>query len=331
MVRILLQPTPAGRRRRPLGTLVIMMRNSGNLGWSGGIHSAAVQDGVLTGHSSSIAVNCQSTTVGNLAVGMVKATGAESQVRNLACDLVYTTGKRVGSSVGSRKRIPSTAGLEQVNSDAAMRDLEERGLGLAGGSRLGELGASLDYCRTIDKIRKCLDTVKSDRKKSSSLKGTASCSMQKCIAYATKSLQELKERNRSGRTDYSVEERASCLRGELLALEAKNSALQDEIARLKAAVRKEEKKIVKNDQSGSAADLSGVLWPPGVRDAEPLLLAQLYEGFGQLTIIARDLVGYLKTRGGADVIATHTTGSGAPGSDGDRRRLVNPSGGVHDC
>ncbi|KAI4485566.1 hypothetical protein M0802_012730 [Mischocyttarus mexicanus] len=344
------------------------MSNSRNLGWSGGIHSAAVQDGVLTGHSSSITLNCQSTTVGNLAVGMVKNTGAESQVGDLTCDSVYTTGKGVRSSVGSRKRLPRTAGLEQVDSDAAMGDLgecescgsldylsedlvskkkrprkkkirkidsdsEEGGLGLAGGARLGELGASLDYCRIIDKIRKCLVTVESDRKKSSSLKRTVSGSIKRCIADVTKSLQELVERHRSGRTDPSVEERTSCLRCELLALEAKNSVLQDEIAQLKAAARKEEKKMVKNDQSGSAAgpvrgtvaarvgqkcavvnsvDLSRRL--VSVREAEPLSLAQLYEGFGQLTNIVRDLVDCLKTRGRTDVTATYTTGSGALGS-----------------
>ncbi|KAI4474489.1 hypothetical protein M0802_015582 [Mischocyttarus mexicanus] len=76
-VRILLQPTPAGRKRRPMGSLNITMTSDFRYhSWSEGIHSAAVQDGVLTGHSSSTTLDCQSTTVGNLAVGMVKATGA---------------------------------------------------------------------------------------------------------------------------------------------------------------------------------------------------------------------------------------------------------------
>ncbi|KAI4484969.1 hypothetical protein M0802_012903 [Mischocyttarus mexicanus] len=316
--------------------------NRGAVSWSEDIHSAAVQDGVLTGHSSSTTLDCQSTTVGNLAVGMVKATGAESQVGDLACGSVYTTGKGggSGSGVSSRKRLPRIARLEQVDSDGPVVDIsdcesfdyssedlvnrrkrprkkecrkldsdsEERGLRLMEGSRPGDQGTSVDYCRLIDKIRKCLDTVESDRKKSSSLKGS--------------------ERHRSGRTDPSAEERANSLRGELLALEDKNAALQQEIARLKAAARKnEEKKQVKNDQMGSStchdrgavteqtgnkcAIVSSVDLPKRlvrVREAEPLSIAQLNEGFRQLTNIVSDLVGCLKTRGEAGV--TSSTGSG---------------------
>ncbi|KAI4475012.1 hypothetical protein M0802_015335 [Mischocyttarus mexicanus] len=154
--------------------------------------------------------------------------------------------------------------------------------------------------------------------------------MKRCLADASKSLQLLQERHRSGRTDPSAKERANSLRGELLALEDKNAALQQEIARLKAAARKdEEKKQVKNDQMGSStchdrgavtektgnkcAIVSSVDWPKRlvhVREAEPLLIAQLNEGFRQLTNIVSDLVGCLKTRGEAKVTVTPSTGSG---------------------
>ncbi|KAI4475011.1 hypothetical protein M0802_015334 [Mischocyttarus mexicanus] len=174
-VRILLQPTPAGRKRRPMGLLNITMNSDFRYhSWSEGIHYAAVQDGVLTGHSSSTTLDFHSTTEGNLAVGMLKATGAKSQVGDLACGSVYTTGKGggSGSGVSSRKRLPRIARLEQVDSDGPVVDIsdysdsEERGLRSMEGLRPGDQGTSVDYCRLIDKIRKCLDTVESDRKKS---------------------------------------------------------------------------------------------------------------------------------------------------------------------
>ncbi|KAI4474488.1 hypothetical protein M0802_015581 [Mischocyttarus mexicanus] len=200
-------------------------------------------------------------------------------------------------------------------------------------SRPGDQGVSIDYGRIIDKIRKCLDTVESDRKKSSSLKGSVSGSMKRCLADASKSLQLLEERHRSGRTVPSAEERANSLRGELLALEDRNAGLQQEIARLKAAARKnEEKKQVKDDKMGSStchdrdvvaektknkcAIVSSVDLPKRlvrVREAEPLSIAQLNEGFRQLTYIVSDLVGCLKARGEAEVTVTPSTGSGSCG------------------
>ncbi|KAI4475330.1 hypothetical protein M0802_015203 [Mischocyttarus mexicanus] len=265
--------------------------------WSEGIHSAAVQDGVLTGHSSSTTLDCQSTTVGNLAFLELR---------------VGSVWIRMGQS-----SISAT----------------ERSLSLMESSRPSDQGVSIDYGRIIDKIRKFLDTVESDRKKSSSLKGSVSGSMKRCLADASKSLQLLDERHRSGRTDPSAEERANSLRGELVALEDRNAALQQEIARLKAAARKnEEKKQVKDDKMESSACydrgvvaektknkcaiVSSVDLPKRlvrVREAEPLSIAQLNEGFRQLTYIVSDLVGCLKARGETEVTVAPSTGSGSCG------------------
>ncbi|KAI4474218.1 hypothetical protein M0802_015726 [Mischocyttarus mexicanus] len=329
--------------------------------WSERIHSAAVQDGVLTGHSSSTTHDCQSATVGNLAVGMVEATGAEPQVGDLTCGSVYSTGRGGGSSsgTGSRKRLPKSLRPDQMDSDDTVfftsdcgsssedlvnrrkrprkkeykkfdSDTEERGLQIIEDLRTCDLSASLDYGRLIDKIRKCLDTVESDRKKSSNLKGSVSGSMKRCLADASRSLQLLEEKHRSGRTDPSAEERADSLRSELLALEGKNAALQQEIVRLKAAARKnEEKKLVKDDKVGSSACrdpgvvagekctiVSSVDLPRRLvraREAEPLSLAQLNEGFRQLTHIITDLVGCLKPKREAGMTVTPSTGSGSFG------------------
>ncbi|KAI4472330.1 hypothetical protein M0802_016931 [Mischocyttarus mexicanus] len=154
--------------------------------------------------------------------------------------------------------------------------------------------------------------------------------MKRCLADASRSLQLLEEKHRSGRTDPSAEERADSLRSELLALEGKNAALQQEIVRLKAAARKnEEKKLVKDDKVGSSACrdpgvvagekctiVSSVDLPRRLvraREAEPLSLAQLNEGFRQLTHIITDLVGCLKPKREAGMTVTPSTGSGSFG------------------